>query len=163
MCTNTFKHTMRSLTCAQLTQFIMLLDAGTSGHQIYWLTGLGIGTISRVRSQYCSELQKSSGGHPSKLTPANIGYAKCIVHMGKADNAVQVTKALQDVTNQSISSQTVCCNLKKSGLQTVVKRKWPLLKPHHWKDWFNLLRVIKSGLWRTGRELYGLIRLKLIA
>ena len=51
------------------------------------------------------------------------------MHMGKADNAAQVTKALQDVTNQSISSQTVHHNLKKSGLLPVVKKKQPLLKP----------------------------------
>jgi hypothetical protein len=54
--------------------------------------------------------------------------------MGKADNAVQVTKALQDVTNQSISSQTVHRNLKKFGLRPVVKKKRPLLKPRHRKD-----------------------------
>ena len=59
------------------------------------LVELSIGTISRVRFQYCSELPKSSGGHPSKLTPANVGYAKHIVCMGKADNAVQVTKAFR--------------------------------------------------------------------
>ena len=48
--------------------------------------------------------------------------------MRKADNAVQVTKALKDVTNQSISAQTVHCNLREFGLQPVVKRKRPLLK-----------------------------------
>jgi transposase len=114
---------MRPLTLAQRTHIITLLDAGTSGHQIHHLTGLGIGTISRLRSQYRSEVAKSSGGRPSKLTPANIGYAKRIICMGKADNAVQVTKALQDVTNQSISSQTVRCNLKRFGLRPVVKKK----------------------------------------
>ena len=77
----------------------------------------------RLCSQYHSELAKSSGGHPSKFTPANIGHTKPIVHMGKANNAVQVTKALQDVTNQSIPSQTVCCNLKKFGLRLVVRKK----------------------------------------
>src|ERR1700683_4359280 len=69
--------------------------------------------------------------HSLGFTPANIGYAKRIVHMGQADNAVQETKALQDVTNQSISSQTVCRNLKKFGLRPVVKKKRPLLKPCH--------------------------------
>ena len=114
---------MQPLILAQYTCIITLLNAGTSGHQIHNLTGLGMGTISRLHSQYHSELAKSSGGCHSKLTPANIGYAKQIVHMGKADNAVQVTKALQDVTNQSISSQAVCCNLKKYGLRPVVKKK----------------------------------------
>ena len=85
---------MQPLTFPQHTCIITLLDAGTSGHQIHNLTGLGIGTIFRLHSQYHPELAKSSGGHSYKLTPANIGYAKRIVHMGKADNAVQVTKAL---------------------------------------------------------------------
>ena len=125
---------MQPLTTAQRNHIITLLDAGTSGHQIHHLTGIGISTISRLHSQHHSELPKSSGGRPSKLTPANIGYAKRIIRMGRADNAVQVIKALQDVTNQSISSQTVRRNLKKSGLRPVVKKKRPLLNPHHRKN-----------------------------
>jgi hypothetical protein len=39
--------------------------------------------------------------------------------MCKADNAVQVTKTLKDMTNQSISSQTVHCNLREFGLRPV--------------------------------------------
>jgi transposase len=112
---------MRPLSLAQRSHVITLLDAGTSGHQIHKITGIFIATISRICCQYRSELPKSFGGRPSKLTPANIGYAKCIIRMGKADNAVQVTKALEDVTNQSISSQTIRRNLKKHGLRPVVK------------------------------------------
>src|ERR1700690_3711693 len=77
--------------------------------------------------------------YSSALMPLNtscnlsllLNYAKRIVCMGKADNAVQLTKAFQDVTNQSISSQTLHHNLKSSGLRPVVKRKHPLFKPHH--------------------------------
>ena len=108
--------TMQSITPAQHTHIITLLDAGMSGEKISCLTGVSPSTISRIHSQFCSELPKSFGGHPSKLTPANISYAKHIVHMGKADNAVEVTKALQYITNQSISSQTVHLNLRQSGL-----------------------------------------------
>jgi hypothetical protein len=54
--------------------------------------------------------------------------------MRKADNAVQVTKALKDVTNQSISSQTVRRNLREFGLRPVVKRKRPLLKARHRRE-----------------------------
>ena len=85
------------------------------------------GAISKICSEYCPELPKSSGGRSRKLTSANINYAKRIIHMRKADNAVQVT-------NQSISSQTVCRNLKEAGLQPVMKRKHPLLTKHHRKD-----------------------------
>ena len=79
---------MQPLILAQHTCIITLLDAGTSGHQIHHLTGLGISTIFRVHSQYHSELLKSSGGCPFKFTSAIIGHTKPIVHMGKADNAV---------------------------------------------------------------------------
>src|SRR6267154_5471523 len=133
-CFSASKHIMQPLTTAQRNHIITLLDAGTSGHQIYCLTGIGISTISKLCSQHHSELSKSSGGRPSKLTPANIGYAKRIIRMGRADNVVQVTKALQDVTNQSISSQTVHRNLKRSGLRPVVKKKRPLLNPRHRKN-----------------------------
>ena len=53
--------------------------------------------------------------------------------MGKVDNAVQMAKTLQNVTNQSISTQTVRRHLKSKGMRPVVKRKRPLLKPHHKK------------------------------
>ena len=135
---------MWSITSAQHTHIITLLDAGTSGEKIYCLTGVSPSTISRIHSQFCSELPKSFSGHPPKLTPANIGYAKCIVHMGKANNAVKVTKALQDITNQSISSQTVHLNLRQSGLRPVVKKKWPLLKKHHQKEWLDFAESHKE-------------------
>jgi hypothetical protein len=64
--------------------------------------------------------------------------------MHKADNAVQVTKAVKDVTNQAISSQTVCCNLREFGLQPVVKRKHPLLKAHHRRERFQWAERCKA-------------------
>jgi transposase len=52
---------------------------------------------------------------------------------GKAENAVQITKTLQDVKNQSISPQTIHHHLKKAGMKAVVKQKHPLLHKHHRK------------------------------
>ena len=54
--------------------------------------------------------------------------------MGKVDNATQATKKLKDIINTPITSQTVCCHLKTTGMRAVVKRKRPLLKPHHRKS-----------------------------
>jgi hypothetical protein len=71
--------------------------------------------------------------------------------MRKADNAVQVTKALEDVTNQSISSQTVHCNLREFGLQPVVKRKYTLLKAHHRRErlqWSERCKVYTIEDWK---------------
>ena len=51
--------------------------------------------------------------------------------MSKVDNAVQMAKALQDVINQFIPAQTICCKLKSKSMRSVVKRKRPLCKPHY--------------------------------
>ena len=125
---------MRPLSITKRNRIVTLLTSGTSAHEIHHLTGASIGAISKIRAEYCPELPKSSGGHPRKLPAANINYAKRIIRMRKADNAVQVTKALKDVTNQSISSQTVRRNLKEIGLRPVVKRKRPLLTARHRRE-----------------------------
>jgi transposase len=119
--------TMHKLTTAQTLYIITLLDSGLSGGQIHDKTGFSSATISRIRSQHRSNLPKASGGRPAKLTD----YARRIIRMGKVDNAVEATKALQNIVNTPISSQTVRRQLKARGMKAVVKRKRPLLKPHH--------------------------------
>src|ERR1700677_2745292 len=93
---------------------ITLLNSGASGYAIHHATGASTGAISKIHSEYCPELPKPSDGHSHKLTSANINYVKCIIHMHKADNAVQVTRSLEDVTNQSISPQMVHRNLREA-------------------------------------------------
>ena len=58
-------------------------------------------------------------------------HAIQLIGTGKAENAVQVTRTLQDVKNQSISLQTICRHLKKAGMRAVVKKKCPLVSAHH--------------------------------
>jgi transposase len=125
---------MHLLSTAKCNCIITLLNSGTSTCDIHHLTGASTGAISKIHTEYCSELPKSSGGCPHKLTTADINYAKRLIRIHKADNAVQVTKALKDVTNQSISSQTVRRNLRGFGLQPVVRRKRPLSKAHHRRE-----------------------------
>ena len=107
-----------SLLCISLgslgTLFIMLLVSALELSQSYTL--------------------KSLGGYPIKLTSANITYAKRLIHVQKADNAVQVTTSLEDVINQSISSQTVRHSLCKAGIRPVVKKKCSLLKLSHRRE-----------------------------
>ena len=43
--------------------------------------------------------------------------------MGKVDNATEATKALVDVTNTSISAQTLHHQLKSKGMQPGMKQK----------------------------------------
>ena len=63
----------------------------------------------------------------------HVVYKRCqsVICSGKAEDAVQVTKALQDIKNQPISSQTMHCHLKKAGMKAVVTKKSPLLSICH--------------------------------
>ena len=124
---------MQSLSTTQKSIILPQLDAGHSIHSIASSTGVGIATISRLCSKEHSSLQKSTGGHPSKLSPTNIRHAQHVITSGQAENAVQVIKALVNITNQPLSASTVCTHLKKSGMKAVVKSKCPLLSAKHCK------------------------------
>ena len=64
--------TMQPLSIATRDHIITLLKSGASGYAIHHATAASIGAISKIHSEYCPELPKSSGGRSRKLTPANI-------------------------------------------------------------------------------------------
>jgi len=124
---------MRSISPTQKQTILSMLDAGQSAHSIASTTGLNVSTISRICSKECSELQKATGGRPSKLSSVNVWHAIHLISSGKAENAVQVTKALTNIVNQPLSTFTVCRQLRKIDMKAVVKSKWPLLSAKHHK------------------------------
>ena len=97
--------TMKSLTPALQHHILSLPDSGLSGYQISSQTGVSNATVTRLLSKHCPSLQKSSGGHPTKLSESKICHAIHHIGSGRGENAVQVTKALRDVFNQPISTQ----------------------------------------------------------
>lgn len=125
---------MRSLSAAQTNHILSLLDSGHSAHHISSTTNFSLGTISNLRLKHRSSLQKSVGGRPSKLSAANTRHAMHLMRTGKAENAAQLTKPLQDIINQSLSTKTVRRHLKGAGCKAVVKRKRPLLTKRHKKE-----------------------------
>ena len=133
-CSYSPQSTMRSLSAAKRDRIITLLQSGAHTSDIHCQTGASAGSISNIHVKHCPELPKSSGGRPRKLTPADVTYARRIMRMRKAENAVQVAKALKDVTNQSVSSQTVRRNLREIGMVAAVKRKHPFLRSRHRRE-----------------------------
>jgi hypothetical protein len=77
---------MRPLTPAQCNRVLGLLDKGESAPS------------------------KSIGGHPHKLSPSDIQYAVHLITSWKAENATEVSKILQDMTNTSFTVKTVHWN-----------------------------------------------------
>src|SRR5262245_57329957 len=124
---------MRSLLPALTQHILHLLDSGKSAHEISDSSGVHTSTICRLCSKHRSSLQKSSGGCPSLLSPTNIQHGVHLITSLKAENAVQVSKTLGSIINQSISTKTVHHHLSSAGMKAVVKKTCPTLKPHHWK------------------------------
>jgi hypothetical protein len=76
----------------------------------------------------------SAGGRPAKLSDRNVQHAIRLIHTGKAETAVEVTKSLQDIINVPLSAETTRRHLKKAGMKAVVKTQKPYLKAKHRKD-----------------------------
>ena len=133
-----------SLSLAQQQRVLSLLDAGCSGEDIAKQTGVSPSTISRLRSKKHSALPKSLGGCPTKLSTTNICHAQHLICTRKAENAVQVTKALTNIINQPLSANTVHLHLKKSGMKAVVKSKRPLLSAKHRKAHLDFAEAHKD-------------------
>jgi len=151
---------MHPVSGAQLNHILSLLDSGHSAHHISSLTGLHHTTISRLQRKHHPYQQKVSAGCPPKLSETDTCYAQHLITSRKAENASQITQILQEVTNQSLTSQTTRNHLKKAGLKAVVKAKSPFsLKGIGGRGWI-LHWLIRTGLWRTGRLLYGLMKPK---
>src|SRR5882762_6132086 len=101
---------MKAVSPGKLNHILSLLDAGQSTHRISSITGVNQSTVSRISCKHRSHLPKSSGGRPSKLTPADICYAQHLITSRKAENAVQVTKTLtghQEPSSISSNSSSV--------------------------------------------------------
>lgn len=120
---------------ADITSIILShLQSGHSHRQIAKTCGVSTATVSRLSREHLPSLPKPSGGRPSKLSSHDLCHTIRLITSGKAENAVQVAKTLQDIKNTSISPQTIRRHLKELGLKAVVKKKRPRLTKRHRKD-----------------------------
>ncbi len=124
---------MHTLSQSKQLHILSLLDAGHTASHIASTTDHSLSTISRLHSKHHSHLSKSIGGHPTKLSPANLCHATHLISSRKAETATAIAKSLSTITNQPLSAQTVRNHLKKLGMKAVVKQKRPFLSKKHQK------------------------------
>ena len=122
---------MKPTSSAQHSTVISLLQEGYSLRQIQSRTGLGRSTVGRIKKEVDSNKENNKGGHPSKLSPRDKQTIICQLTTGKLDNAVQASKFINTIIPNPVCPQTVRNALKENGLQTVIKKKRPLLKKAH--------------------------------
>ena len=99
---------MHKLLPSKTSHILSLLTAGVSGHEISKETDVSTAAISRLHSKHLPNLPKLSGGCPSILSTANLDYARCMIKMGKIDNAAQAAQALKNIIKKPVSAQTMC-------------------------------------------------------
>ena len=124
---------MHPVSTAQLNHILSLLNSTHSGHDISSHVGLHHTTIFRISRKHCSDLQNILARCPPKLSEANTHHAQYLITSRKAENAIQITQICQQVTNQSLTSQTTRKHLKRAGMKAVVKAKRHLLTERHRK------------------------------
>jgi transposase len=122
---------MHPLSSDKINNIIVLLQAGHSTRHVAQQTGVGCGTVARIRSQHCSEVPCPVAGRPKSLTPRDINHGIRLIMSQQVDTATQVARELRDITNRSVSSETVRRELKNAGMKAVVKQKRPLLSKKH--------------------------------
>ena len=122
---------MRSISAAQHSSVISLLNEGYSHCQIQAKTGLGKGTVGRISKEEEENKENHPGGHPSKLSICDKQSILCQITTGKLDNAVQATQFINSINSNPVSSQTVRQTLKEAGLHSATKKKVPMLKSGH--------------------------------
>jgi len=86
----------------------------------------------------------------------NIHHAVNLITSGKAETTVQVSKALQPVTNQPVTPQTVHRHFRRTGMKAVVKKKKPLLSQKHRKERIDF--AIRHKDWTMGLEEGSMVR-----
>ena len=113
---------------------LSLLHSELPEAQIVKKTGVFLSTISRTKAKHCSDFCRQKDSYPLKLFSVDIIHTKKLLQIDKAENAVQAAKVLSNVVTTFFFPQTLRRGLKKSEWRAIVKRKRPLLKPHHKKS-----------------------------
>ena len=121
-----------------------LHNTGLPGESIAKKTCVSPSAISNFHCKECSALPKAIGSGHFKLPPTNIQYARHLITSGKAENTVQVTKVLNNIIIQPLSTNTIHFHLKKAGMKSMVMSKCPLLSARHCKAHLDYAYVHKD-------------------
>ena len=113
------------------SSIISLLENDKFTRVIASTLDLSHSTVSKFRSKHLLDLKRPRHGRSAKLTSADVRYTTRLILTDQTENAAQVTRVLDNLTNKPLTSQTIRNYLKKAGFKTVVKKKKPVLSTKH--------------------------------
>ncbi|KAJ1307113.1 hypothetical protein OPQ81_001231 [Rhizoctonia solani] len=114
-----------------LNSVLSLLDSKKSHAQIILKNGVSSAYITKVTAKHCPHLERSKGGRPRRLNPANVRYAVRLVTNGKKVGTRRAAQELFKLTGKKVAPTTIRKVLKEAGLRAVKKVRKPKLTPNH--------------------------------
>lgn len=148
---------------------ISQLQNGKSIRKIANNLGISKSAVQKIRANQLSDLPKSNGGRPAKLSSQAKRYCVKKITTGNLNTAVAVTNALNKDFQYNASVSTVKRALHEAGLSTHKKLKKPRLssknikdrlsfaKSHqHWtiEDWRRVIFSDETKINRFGSDGY---------
>ena len=85
---------MKSMSSSTTLNILSLLDSDYTVRQIAPGVGVSIGTVLVVIPHHRTDMPKSLGDCPTKLSESDVRHAIRHISSGKADTAIQVHKVL---------------------------------------------------------------------
>ena len=98
---------MRPLSAETCQSIIFMLENGDSCRQIAAKLDVDHSIVSEYHSQITGTLKENAGGHPTKLSDYDHRKLVRLIATGKADTATQLYRELQNITNITISTQSI--------------------------------------------------------
>lgn len=122
---------MKPISEQTYNNIVSLLDHNLSLRQIATQLGISKSTVSKVRNESRSNIQKSQGGRPPKMTTADKRQLSRLAILGKANTAGKLAQQLKNATKVDVSADTVRRALKETGMKAITRKKKPKLQPRH--------------------------------
>ena len=141
---------------------VVFLNQRYSHHQIQAKTGLCKGTVGRIAKEVENNKENNPGGCPSKLSTCDKAAIIWEIHSGRVDNAVQATQFINSTIFQSVTSQTSEMSWRRVVSTQQQRRKSLCQRRHIKNEGYTLKNIIKTRLWRLGKESCDLMKQRLI-
>ncbi|KAJ1303144.1 hypothetical protein OPQ81_011345 [Rhizoctonia solani] len=123
----------KALPPSKINSVVNKLKEGKHHDVIHSETGVNTGMITKIRSLYCPDLPKHCGGHPPKLSTANIQHASHLLTGPKPTTPCLVAQELTAIKKVKVSGHTVHQQVRKEGIVPFVKPSKPALTSDHIK------------------------------
>ena len=122
---------MKKISPNKITNVISLLNQGFSYNMVAARLSLSKATVHRIKKVHLPYHNHAQPGRPKSLTPQQEQLIVQKLISRELDNAVDITKHLQDYQQTHVNANTVRRALKRSGLKAASMVKKPVLQPKH--------------------------------